>query len=142
MPSTPLKSANWSLKNLPGLTQTDLDRLAEFEITTTFGLLRQAATKPGQMDLAGRSGIQLRYLQKWVALADLARVPTIGCQFAGLVLHAGVATLNQLALMPAGQLHRQILKLQVATFQSSDRCPDAGQIGVWIQQAKLLTQRS
>ena len=142
MPSTPLKSANWSLTDLPGLAQTDLHRLAELGITTTFGLLRQAATKPDQTDLAGRSGIQLRYLQKWVALADLARVPTIGCQFAGLVLHAGVATLNQLALMPAGQLHRQILKLQVATFQSSDRCPDAGQIGVWIQQAKLLTQRS
>ena len=46
MPS--LKSANWPLTDLPGLVQTDLDRLSEFDITTTFGLLRQAATKPGQ----------------------------------------------------------------------------------------------
>jgi hypothetical protein len=133
-----LKSANWHINDLPGLTQTDRDHLAELGITTTFQLLRQTRTKPDQEALSGRSGIHLRHLQKWTAIAQLARIPSVGCQFAGLILHAGVSTLAQLSLMPSGQLHRQILKLQVATLQRPDLCPDAGQVQVWIQQAKLL----
>jgi Domain of unknown function (DUF4332) len=138
--SKPLKSANWSLEDLPGLGHTDRDKLSTIGITTTFQLLRQTRTKPEQTALSGRSGIHLRHLQKWTAIAQLARIPAVGCQFSGLLLHTGIATIPQLALSNAGQLHRQILRLQVATIQRPDLCPDASQIEVWIQQAKLLVK--
>lgn len=135
-----LKSANWRLTELPGLVQSDREKLSQVGIHTTFQLLRQMRTQSDQEALSGRSGIHLRHLQKWMALAQLARIPSVGCQFAGLILHAGVATLTQLSLMSSGQLHRQILKLQVATLQRPDLCPDAGQVEVWIQQAKILVK--
>ncbi|NEO63853.1 MAG: DUF4332 domain-containing protein, partial [Moorea sp. SIO4G2] len=46
-----------------------------------------------------------QYVNKWVALADLARIPSIGCQYCGLVLHAGICSLTQLAQTPPGLFH-------------------------------------
>jgi Domain of unknown function (DUF4332) len=134
----PLKSANWSLERLPGLSEPDRITLDALGIHSTFHLLRQAWTSSGKEDLSARSGIHIKHIQKWVALSDLARVPSVGCEYCGVLLHSGIATLEQLAHTPAGPLHRQIMKLQVAIFRNRDRCPDAGQINTWTEQATLL----
>jgi Domain of unknown function (DUF4332) len=136
----PLKSANWSLEHLPGLSEADRTTLHALGIKSTFHLLRQAWTSSGKEDLSARSGIHIQHIQKWVALCDLARVPSVGCDYCGVLLHSGIATLEQLARTPAGPLHRQIMKLQVALFRNRDRCPNAGQINLWTQQANTLIQ--
>ncbi|MEB3295818.1 MAG: DUF4332 domain-containing protein [Synechococcales bacterium] len=135
-----LRSRNFAIEQLPGLSQDHLARLQAIGITSTFHLLQQAWTTIGKEDLARRISIHVQYVHKWVALADLARVPAVGCQYCGLLLHAGVAKVEHLAALPVGQLHRQILKLQVATFQRPDRCPTLGEVERWIQQAKSLLQ--
>jgi predicted flap endonuclease-1-like 5' DNA nuclease len=82
--------------------------------------------------------IKVQYVNKWVALADLARVPGIGCQYCGLLLHAGICSVTQLAQTPAHKLHQQILRLQVATLQRRDLCPHVEEVAGWIKQARML----
>jgi hypothetical protein len=71
-------------------------------------------------------------------MANLARIPSVGCQYCGLLLHAGVASADQLAQMPVELLHQQILKLHVATMQRNDLTPSVDRVQKWIQQARLV----
>ena len=136
MPS--LKSADWPIENLPGLSETDRNTLTHLGFTSTFDLLRQAWSLGGKEDLSARSGLHIQHIQKWVALSDLARVPNVGCEYCGVLLHSGIATLEQLSRTPAGPLHRQIARFQVALFRNSSRIPDFGQVNIWTQQATTL----
>lgn len=133
-----LKSADWPIENLPGLSESDRNTLTNLGFTSTFDLLRQAWSIGGKETLSARSGLHIQHIQKWVALSDLARVPNVGCEYCGVLLHSGIATLEQLSRTPAGPLHRQIARFQVALFRNPDRIPDLGQVNIWIQQATTL----
>jgi hypothetical protein len=77
---------NWSIDQLPGLSPQDQTKLKEFGITTTGQLLQSASTGQLRQALANQLHIKTQSVNKWVALADLARLPGIGCQYCGLVL--------------------------------------------------------
>jgi hypothetical protein len=132
---------NWSIDHLPGLSSQEQTKLKEFGITTTRQLLQTTSTPQLRQALANQLQIKTQYVNKWVALADLARIPGIGCQYCGLVLHAGVCSVNQLAQTPIHRLHQQILRLQVALMQRKDLCPHVDQVASWIKQARDLAQK-
>ena len=131
---------NWSIDQLPGLSTQDQSKLLELGITTTGQLLKTASTPLLRQRLANQLQIKTQYVNKWVALADLARIPGIGCQYCGLVLHAGICSVTQLAQTPVHKLHQQILRLQVAMMQRQDLCPHIEEVTVWIKQARELAQ--
>ncbi|MBD2464285.1 DUF4332 domain-containing protein [Oscillatoria sp. FACHB-1407] len=133
-----LRSSDWEIGQLPGLSDSDRDHLVKLGITTTLGLLRQTRSIAQQQALAARLQIHPQHVYKWVALADLARVPMVGCQYCGLLLHAGIVSPAQLAQTPLPRLHQQLLKLQVATLQRQDLCPTLDVVAQWIQQARSL----
>lgn len=133
-----VSSINWSIAQLPGLLPEDLARLSDRGIQTTFDLLKQATTPEKCSILASELQIPIRHVNKWVALSNLARIPSVGCQYCGLLLHVGIASPAQLAQTPLGRLHRQILKLYVATMQRRDLCPSVNTLDRWIQQARQL----
>ena len=128
----------WSIEQLPGLSIQDQSKLREAGIATTGQLLQKASTERLRQALANQLQIKCQYVNKWVALADLARVPGIGCQYCGLLLHAGICSVTQLAQTPAYKLHQQILRLQVATMQRRDLCPQVDEVTQWIKQARNL----
>ena len=132
------QSCDWSIAQLPGLSESDCSMLQELGITTTGQLLKQASTPQSKQALANQLQIKFQYVNKWVALADLARIPGIGCQYCGLLLHAGIGSVLQLAQTPAHRLHQQILRLQVATMQRRDLCPHVEEVAAWIKQARAL----
>jgi predicted flap endonuclease-1-like 5' DNA nuclease len=132
------QAKNWAIEQLPGIKEEDLAKLRLGGITTTGKLLETARNTSSKEELANRLQVHPQYLNKWVALADLARVPGIGCQYCGLLLHAGIGSVKQLAQTPTHRLHQQILRLQVATMQRRDLCPDMARVAVWIQQARDL----
>lgn len=142
--STPSKkpsgiaSASWAIDLLPGLATDDTTRLIDRQIHTTLDLLKLGRTQDQRNLLATELQVPIRQLNKWVALADLARIPSVGCEYAGLLLHAGISTPSQLAQTSIGQLHRQLLRLYVSTMQRRDLCPTTDYIGLWIQQARIL----
>jgi hypothetical protein len=141
LPPQRLTDREWAIAQLPGLSETDQAKLADHHIETTFDLLRQTKTPLQRQTLAIELQVHLHHVNKWAALADLARVPAVGCQYCGLLLHAGVSSVAQLAQVSVPRLHRQILKLQVAMMQRPDLCPGVETIAVWVQQAQVLSAR-
>jgi predicted flap endonuclease-1-like 5' DNA nuclease len=132
------RACDWSIEQLPGLNAQDQIKLEELGITKTGQLLQKASTRQSKQRLANQLQIKSQYVDKWIALADLARIPGIGCQYSGLLLHAGICSVNQLAQTPVHRLHQQILRLQVATMQRRDLCPPVEEVATWIKQAREI----
>lgn len=133
-----LPSSNWPIDQLPGLSQDSQQGLHTCGIHTTHDLLRQTQTGPKKQAIAARLHIHPQHLNKWVALADLARIPAVGCQYCGLLLHAGIASPEQLVQTPLPRLHRQLLRLYVSMMQRQDLCPSLDMVAQWLQQARSL----
>lgn len=134
-----VQSRDWPIAQLPGLSSQDRSLLLECGITTTGQLIENANTPVSRQALANQLQIHTRYINKWVALADLARIPSVGCQYCGLLLHAGVCSVTQLAQISPPRLHQQILRFHVATLQRRDLCPKVEQVALWIQQAQNMS---
>ncbi len=133
-----LRSSQFPLDQLPGIAPEDLTRLLDRHIRTTADLLRRGSTPEKRGQMARDLQLHIHHINKWIALADLARIPSVGCQYCGLLLHAGITSPMQLSQTPLDRLHRQILRLQVATLQRRDLCPTIDQVDRWIAEAKLL----
>jgi hypothetical protein len=131
-----LPPPEWLLAQLPGMSPEDSLKLDEIGLQTTTDLLKQTQTLTAQRQLAARLQMPDRWVRKWVTLAELSQLPSIGCQYCGLLLHGGVTSVAQLATMSTHTLHRQILRLQVAAIQRRDRCPHPGIVSQWIQEAQ------
>jgi predicted RecB family nuclease len=131
-------SCDWPIEQLPGLSQDEQSQLQNCGIKTTKALVKQGKTPEQRLALASKLQIHLRYVNKWIALADLARIPGVGTQYCGLLLHAGIGSVAQLAQTPAHRLHQQIMRLQVATIQRRDLCPAIALVQQWCQQARTV----
>jgi hypothetical protein len=136
----PFKPSNWPIAQLPGVSSQDQSLLESGGITTTRELLRRGKTYEQRQAIAKELGIHLQYVNKWVAMAELACIPSVGCEYCGLLLHAGIASIAQLADLPIHRLHQQLLRVQVANLQRRDLCPSVDEVTRWIQQARTLTK--
>jgi Domain of unknown function (DUF4332) len=136
--SNTIQARDWPIEQLPGLSQEEQSRLQNCGITTTRLLVTQGKTLEAKVGLASKLQVHLQYVNKWVALADLARIPTVGTQYCGLLLHAGIGSVAQLAEIPVHRLHKQILRLQVATLQRRDLCPAIELVQQWSYQARTI----
>jgi predicted flap endonuclease-1-like 5' DNA nuclease len=132
---------DWSIGDLPGLDKSEQALLQDLGITTTGQLLAAAPDAATKQKLAVSLGAKIQYVNKLVALADLARLTGIGCQYNGLLLHTGIISVKQLSQMTAHKIHQQLLRLHVATLQRRDLCPDIAQVQGWIKQAVELVDR-
>ncbi|WP_445635618.1 DUF4332 domain-containing protein [Nostoc sp. DSM 114161] len=135
---SPVTSSDWPIEQLPGLTQEEQSRLRNCEINTTAALVKHGKTPQARLMLANKLQIHIQYVNKWMALADLARIPSVGTQYCGLLLHAGIGSVAQLAQTPTHRLHKQILRLQVATMQRRDLCPAIELVERWSQEARIV----
>lgn len=111
-------------------------------IHDTKELLKRTTNLQSKQDLASKLKLNLKHIQKWAALADLARLPSIGDRYCGLLLHAGVASVSQLSQIPFYRLHRQVVRLQIATLQRKDISPTLEQVKRWVEEAKILNSSS
>lgn len=122
---------HWPIADLPGLDPTTTADLAAVGIVNTLQLVN---FNPQQLAAV----VGTRPGQKILALANLAQVPSVGCQYCGLLLHAGVASIEQLSQSSPQQLHRLVLRLHVALLQRRDLTPGVNQVQTWVQQAKTI----
>ncbi|MDV3000822.1 MAG: hypothetical protein N5P05_002428 [Chroococcopsis gigantea SAG 12.99] len=134
-----MQSSYWHIEELPGLTGEEQADLKSRGILTTQHLLMQTQSLQGKDTLAGQLQLNPQHVRKWSALADLARIPSLGCQYCGLVLHSGIASVSQLRDTPIHRLHRQVVRLQVSTIGGRDLCPPIELVQQWIQQARSLS---
>ena len=133
-----MQSQYWSIDRLPGLMPQEQKLLKSNNITDTKELLNQTSTPNSRLALANQLKMNLKQINKLIALADLARLPSVGYRYCGLLLHAGMISVTQVAQTPFHRLHRQIIRLQVATLQRKDLSPPVEEVRRWVEEAKLL----
>jgi hypothetical protein len=131
-----MQSYYYSIEKLPGISSDEVKLLHSVNITNTQQLLDLTKNLNQQQLLANKLKIKVEYVRKWTVLADLARIKSVGCTYCGLILHSGIISVEQLKQIPASQLHRQILKLQIATMQRRDLCPSLQDVQRWQREAK------
>ncbi len=140
-PPIPISPGNWPIADLPGLAPEMAVTLSQQGIHSTHDLLDRCPDDRAILALANDLHLAKHHVRKWVALADLARVPGVGCTYAGTLLHAGIASVAQLAATPIHQLHPQLVRLLVATTQRRDLCPDRAIVSDWLTAARSLARR-
>jgi hypothetical protein len=133
-----LQKSDWPVKDLPGLSAEEQAQLKNCGINTTEELITRGKTPEERIILAGKLQVDLHSVNKWVVLAGLARVPSVGTQYCGVLLHAGVISIAQLAQTPTHRLHRQVMRLQVSTLYSRDLCPAVELVQQWSHQAQAM----
>lgn len=133
-----IKSAYWHIDQLPGLSSQELAQLRAASIPNTQILLEQTQTIPLKRALAERLNLSLPTITKWSVLADLARIPSVGCYYCGLLLHIGILSIPQLAQAHPDRIHKSILRLQVATLRRKDLCPPVDLVQRWIREGRSL----
>jgi predicted flap endonuclease-1-like 5' DNA nuclease len=133
-----ITACDWPIEQLPGLSPEEQTKLQNSGLITTKELLQQGKTAETRVALANKLQVNLQYVNKWIALADLARIPGIGLQYCGLLLHSGIGSVVQLAQTPTQRLHKQVMRLQVSTMQRRDLCPTIDVVEQWSQQAKRV----
>lgn len=136
-PKIPAKS--WPIEQIPGLSPDNQARLKEAGIQTTQQLLQQTRRPEQQRAIEAQIHAHPQHLTRWIALAKLSQIPAVGCIHCGTLLHAGIASPEQLAQTSLPRLHRQILKLHVSTMRNSEQCPSLSDITLWQHQAQHLT---
>lgn len=139
--STPTPKT-WPIEQLPGLSIEHQTGLKQQGIETTQQLLLNSKTQAQRDAIAINLRTSPARVTKWIALAELARIPSVGCMYCGVLLHAGIASPTQLVQTPLPRLHRQILKLHVAVMHSNDHCPSLNDVACWQHQAKQLAPRA
>ena len=133
---------NYPIGSLPGVSAAQARQLSDFGISTTFDLLRQGNSVLQRQALSAKLNAHIKHINKWTALANLARIPGVGCDYCGLLLNAGVSTPQQLATMSAQRLHPQLRRLQIQLLNRADLAPDVAQVANWIRHAKQMQLRS
>jgi predicted flap endonuclease-1-like 5' DNA nuclease len=133
-------SINHPIAHLPGLTKVQAEQLSACGISTTYDLLRQGSSIRQRQQLSAQLSTHIKHINKWTALANLARVPGVGTRHCGLLLNAGVSSPQQLATMSVQKLHPLLLRLQIQLLNRADLAPDTAQVATWIQQAQQMMQ--
>ena len=141
MTSHSIQFKDWSIEQLPGIPDPQQQQLKALNILTTLDLIKATRSKAARLRLAQHLNSHIKHINKWTALAKLACIPSVGCQYCGLLLHAGISSPHQLALLPVAQLHAQLKRLQVQLMQRSDLSPDTAQVSQWIAEAKQLCRQ-
>jgi hypothetical protein len=134
-PGSTFQLSNWPIQVLPGLTGEDQHLLLAEGVRSTFDLFRATRTRADCDRLARHLNLRQEYLYKWAALANLSRLPSVGCQYCGLLVHCGILNVAQLAGATTAKLHRQILRLHVTLVQRNDLGPTLETIQRWIAEA-------
>ena len=140
MPSNSIQLQNWPIEQLPGISDQHQQQLKALNILTTLDLLKTTRSDETRLQLAQQLNAHIKHINKWTALAKLACLPSVGCQYCGLLLHAGISSPQQLALLPVAQLHSQLMRLQVKLMQRADLSPDTAQVSQWVVEARQLCQ--
>ncbi|MEB3224732.1 MAG: DUF4332 domain-containing protein [Synechococcus sp.] len=131
-----MASCNWAIAELPGISEAQQASLKAQDIRTTHQLLLATRTPQAKQALVSRLKLHPQYLTKWIALADLARLPSVGTQYCGLILHSGVASVRQLSQTPFSRLHQNIVRLQVTNLQRRDLAPPLALVKQWVLEAR------
>lgn len=135
---TLVESAELPLEQISAVSAETAEKLQQLGLATNLDLLRSAGMKSQRPTLAEQVGVTVQQVNRWVVLADLTRVPSVGVVYADFLLQIGICSTLQLANMSMGDLQRQVTRYQMPILKQASLCPGMGLIATWSTQAKQL----
>jgi hypothetical protein len=133
---------NWQIEQLPGINPEDREKLKEFDIETTFQLLKRANKREGRQKLADQMQVNVQRVVRWVVMARLARIPSVGCHYCELLLNIGIYSASQLTRATVKDLQKRIVAYQEANPHRPKLCPNPAKMTEWIQEAQKIVLRA
>jgi len=106
-------------------------------VTTTDQLLQAGSTARGRAELAGKTGLSVKLILKWVNMCDLFRVRGVASQYAELLEAAGVDTVKELRNRNSENLAEAMSKINTEK-QLVRMLPNNKRVNEWIEHAKSL----
>ncbi len=100
-------------------------------------LLATGITRNQRHELAKKTGINPKLIFKWITQADLARVHGIGDDYAELLEHCSVDSVQVLAQFNSEKLFQIMQRINEQT-NLVKQMPNQTQVESWIAQAKIL----
>jgi len=132
------KPSGYDITEIEGIGKTYGDRLRTIGIKTTADLIAQGGKdKEFRLKVAQTAGVKDIVVDSWVQMADLLRVEGIDGQFAELTNSADIKNVGDLAKANAGDLHKQLVKLNEEGHISPET-PTADNVSDWVKLAKGL----
>jgi predicted flap endonuclease-1-like 5' DNA nuclease len=138
--SISMMEKDWELEQLPELSVEDCLKLDDNSIKTTLDLLNYGCNLTQRQTLAARLQVPVTQINKWVILADLSRIPSIGLTYCEFLLQIGICSSSQLAQMRLDDLEKLVKIFQIRIFQRRELCPTVSRMSEWISQAQYLNK--
>ncbi|MFZ0788140.1 MAG: DUF4332 domain-containing protein [Chromatiaceae bacterium] len=128
------------VKDLEGVTDELVAKLAERGIADNEQLVQAAATPAQRKELAGFCGCDTGDILHLVNRADLARIRGIGGVYSDLLEIAGVDTVKELATRRPDHLHARMIETNDRDKLTS-KPPTLSMVQDWVGQAKNLKSK-
>jgi predicted flap endonuclease-1-like 5' DNA nuclease len=126
-----------AVKDLAGVTDAIVSRLAEKGVKDNEKLLEVAAGPTQRKELAAACGCTTKDILELANRADLARIKGVSGVYSDLLEEAGVDTVKELATRRPDNLYAKITETNDAK-KLSERPPTAAMVEDWVKQAKDL----
>jgi predicted flap endonuclease-1-like 5' DNA nuclease len=126
-----------AISQIRGISEELVDRLKLLGILTSDHLLDAARTPIGRLALAEELGVSTRVIMDLAHRADLARVKGIGRVFSGMLEHAGVDTVRELANRRPDNLYHRLAEINTDR-RLAGRMPTRRAVEKWVAQARDL----
>jgi predicted flap endonuclease-1-like 5' DNA nuclease len=136
MPEAPARTVS----DIEGIGPAYAERLADEEVRTTNELLERGRTEKGSKELASATGAKPVQVKRWVAMADLLRVPGIDPQAAELLVAGGIESVEDLARAAGGLLARKLAPV-AADIRVAGPAPTPAAAAAWVAAARLVHRR-
>jgi len=127
-----------SIASIEGIEPALAKALRKAGIRSTAQLLTKAGHAADRHKLAARTGVDEGLLLRWVQRADLMRAKGVGEEFSDLLLHAGVAGIDDLARSTPNELYAACLAVTSRNARIVRRPPSETEVAGWVDHATTL----
>jgi len=129
---------NYKITEIEGIGDVYAAKLQQAGITTVNDVLEKGKTAKGRKALAAETGIDAKFILKWVNMADLFRVKGIGKEYSELLEKAGVDTVKELRNRNPENLLAKMEEVNASGRQLVRSLPAPKTVASWVEAAKVL----
>ncbi len=129
---------NYKITEIEGIGDVYAAKLQQAGITTVNDVLEKGKTAKGRKALAAETGIDAKFILKWVNMADLFRVKGIGKEYSELLEKAGVDTVKELRNRNPENLLAKMEEVNASGRQLVRSMPAPKTVASWVEAAKVL----
>ncbi len=120
-----------AIDTIDGVDDKVIYRLHALGLENTTDLLRKCASASGLKALTASTGLDAKSVTRWTRISDLMRLEGVSAQSAGVLVNAGVNSVEALAVEKAKELDSRV-RLKTANPPGSE------ELGKWIDEARRL----